>query len=144
MATRSWRTTLALVWAGMLIGVSFIATPVKFEAPSLALGPALDVGRHTFALFTKLEWLMLSLILLANTCRRASASQTAKGLVPWLLLGILLAQTFWLLPMLDLRVSAVLAGIPKPASFHHATYAGLEVLKLLLLAVLGLEDRINQ
>ena len=44
------------IWLGLLVGVSFIATPVKFAAPTLELGPALDVGRVTFALFSKIEW----------------------------------------------------------------------------------------
>jgi hypothetical protein len=36
------------LWAGMLLGVSFIATPAKFLAPSLPLAQALDVGRSSF------------------------------------------------------------------------------------------------
>lgn len=35
---------LAVLWAGLLLGVSFLATPVKFLAPSLSLPVALDVG----------------------------------------------------------------------------------------------------
>lgn len=43
------RTTTAIlfIWAGLLIGVSFVAKPAKFLAPSLALAQALDVGRWT-------------------------------------------------------------------------------------------------
>jgi hypothetical protein len=43
----------AILWLGLLLGVSFLATPAKFLAPSLALPVALDVGRHTFAVFNK-------------------------------------------------------------------------------------------
>lgn len=32
---------LATLWAGLLLGVSFLATPVKFLAPSLSLPVAL-------------------------------------------------------------------------------------------------------
>jgi hypothetical protein len=33
------------VWAGLLLGVSFVATPAKFLAPTLGLAQAWDVGR---------------------------------------------------------------------------------------------------
>ena len=35
----------ATLWAGLLMGVSFVATPVKFLAPSLSLAVALDVDQ---------------------------------------------------------------------------------------------------
>jgi hypothetical protein len=50
--------TLALFWLGLLAGVSFLATPVKFMAPSLSLPVALDVGRQTFSVFNPLELLL--------------------------------------------------------------------------------------
>ena len=34
-------------WLGILIGISFIATPVKFQAASLTRPVALDIGRAT-------------------------------------------------------------------------------------------------
>lgn len=46
---------LASAWAGFLAGVSFLATPVKFLAPSLTLPVALDVGRQTFFAFNRSE-----------------------------------------------------------------------------------------
>ena len=49
-------------------------------------------------------------------------------------------QAFWILPALDGRVAAVIAGTPPPPSWHHNAYAGLEVVKsctLLALALAG-------
>src|SRR5690606_30735313 len=46
---------LAVLWTGLLLGVSFLATPVKFLAPSLSLPVALDVGRQTFMVFNWVE-----------------------------------------------------------------------------------------
>ncbi len=54
---------LALLWIGLLIGVSFLATPAKFLAASLTLPVALDVGRHTFAIFNRVEWLLAATFL---------------------------------------------------------------------------------
>lgn len=42
---------VSLVWAGMIVGVSGLATPAKFVAPSLNLPIALEVGRVTFQVF---------------------------------------------------------------------------------------------
>lgn len=39
--------SLAVFYAGVLIGVSFIATPAKFLAQSITLAQAFDVGRWT-------------------------------------------------------------------------------------------------
>jgi hypothetical protein len=60
-----WPGVVALVWIGLLIGVSLLATPVKFRAPSLDLPVALDVGRHTFAAFNLVEIFALVLLALA-------------------------------------------------------------------------------
>ena len=46
---------IAYVWLGLVLGVSFLATPVKFRAKSLTRPVALDVGRTTFHAFGKLE-----------------------------------------------------------------------------------------
>lgn len=48
---------ISLRWLGLLIGVAFLATPVKFLAPCLTMAVAFDVGRYTFAAFNKVEWL---------------------------------------------------------------------------------------
>ena len=41
-------TKLYLLWAGLAIGVAFLATPAKFLAPSLSLTVALELGWDPF------------------------------------------------------------------------------------------------
>jgi hypothetical protein len=125
------------IWLGLLIGVSFIATPVKFAAPTLALGPALDVGRVTFGLFSKVEWGVAAILAIAVVLARFPPRRGAGMLVLVVALGL---QALWLLPVLDARVAAVMAGTPPPPSWHHTAYAGLEIVKsgtLLVLALAG-------
>ena len=67
IANRKWTAGLfavAMFWLGLLIGVAFLATPAKFLAPSLSLPVALDVGRQTFYVFNKVEWVMGAVLLL--------------------------------------------------------------------------------
>src|SRR5690606_9509596 len=57
----------SLVWIGALLGVSFLATPVKFLAPSLTLPVALDVGRQTFHWLNRVE-IVLAAATLVSAC----------------------------------------------------------------------------
>ncbi|MGE0152877.1 MAG: hypothetical protein AB7R90_09675 [Reyranellaceae bacterium] len=125
---------LALVWAGMVVGVSGLATPVKFAAPSLTLPVALDVGRVTFGLFSQVEWgLALALVVLA-----ALAGLRLLWLAVLVAVVLVVAQATWLLPILDARIAAVIAGNPQPATFHHAAYAVGEAVKLAALLATGI------
>lgn len=128
-------TLLAAVWMGMLVGVSFLATPVKFQAASLDLPVALEVGRVTFAAFSKVEWALALLLGLAAFVPLRSRTHMALATI---CIVIVAGQSFWLLPALDARVDAIIAGRPLPASIHHAFYAGLELTKAVALAGIAL------
>lgn len=121
------------IWASLLIGVAFIATPAKFQAPSLSLAVAMDVGRVTFALFNPVEWLMLALfvpvIVLAGADRM-------RALIVGALAIILIVQTGVLMPVLDARLGVIIAGGSPPPSSVHLIYIGLDVLKLLVLGAM--------
>lgn len=49
---------LPILYAGILFGVSFFSTSIKFSAPLLTMPVALDIGRVTFHALIKLEWLL--------------------------------------------------------------------------------------
>jgi len=124
---------IALVWAGMLIGVSFVATPIKFSAPGLSLPVALEVGRVTFHLFTRIEWGLAAVLFLASV----SGTSWVRSTLAVLLAGVVVAQAAWLLPALDARLAATVAGNPPPPSSYHMLYALAEAAKLLLLVAAG-------
>lgn len=120
-----------LLWAGILFGVSFLATPAKFSAPSLTLPVAVDVGRSTFAVLNRVELgcAVLSLGLLAAGASRASVVRLALGLAA---LGLLL-ETLWLLPALEERAQMVIDRGTPPASSLHDVYIGIDAAKLIAL-----------
>jgi hypothetical protein len=129
---------LLLVWAGAALGVAFVATPAKFLAPSLSLPVALDVGRHTFAVYDRLE-----LAVLVGLFGLGIWSQDRRRWYAVLLLpaAIILAEALWLLPALDLRVGEILAGRSADnRSSLHAIYIAAEGLKILALLVAGLRE----
>lgn len=134
VANRKWTAAaliVATIWFGMLLGVSFLATPAKFLAPSLSLPVALDVGRHTFSVFNKVEWLLsVAMIVTVLIGDRSWQGMTAMGVV----IVIVAAETFWFLPLLDQRVGMIIAGQQPPPSNLHNLYIAFELGKLLALA----------
>lgn len=118
------------LWAGILIGVSFMATPVKFSAPHLTLPVALEVGRATFHLLIPVEWIFLGAIAAWTHFWRHPQD---KWLMPLILSVLLLCQTFWLLPLLDARVDGVIAGSLLPPAPYHKIYIAIDLLKLSVL-----------
>lgn len=122
------------VWFGIVIGVSFMATPIKFQAVQLELPVALEVGKVTFQLLAKTERI-LALGLVAALLFKPKPIIIALVVV---MAAILLAQQFWLMPALYERVDAVIAGQNLPASSIHFIYVFIEVCKLVILAGLGL------
>lgn len=125
---------LVMLWIGTLLGVSFLATPAKFLAPSLTLPVALDVGRQTFAVFNKIEWVYIVvcalLIAIGPRNRLGSAGLVAVAMLSALQMG-------WLLPELDVRVGTIIAGGQPPASPLHHLYIVAEVAKLVALGMVA-------
>ena len=125
---------LILLWAGVLIGVSFLAAPAKFNAPSLSPPVAMDVGRQEFGLLNRVE-IGLAIVTLAL------AASVRPRRVIWLPLAVaalvVAVQALWLLPLLDARALSIIQGeTPQPAPWHMV-YIVLEVTKLLALLVAG-------
>lgn len=130
---------LASAWAGFLVGVSFLATPVKFLAPSLSLPVALDVGRQMFLIFNRSEVVLGAFMLLLLLWGLRTTAAISLGAVLDLLI---LTQTFWMLPILDARVETILQGGTPAQSSLHTFYVIVECVKLaLLLAIASITAR---
>lgn len=128
---------VAFVWLGLVLGVSFVATPAKFRAQSLTLPVALDVGRATFHAFGIVEWVMAAVLAASAVWARTALRPTDWALMS-LVAVIVLVQAVWLIPHLDIRVAAVIAGDPLPRSHLHSLYVGVEVIKALALFAIGI------
>lgn len=121
------------IWVGLLAGVSFIATPAKFYAPGLSRPVALEIGRTTFAIWNNVEWFLLTATTLALLEAKAGLFALAGAAVLNLLL---LIQSMILLPGLNRRVAAILAGGRPPSSSDHATYIAIDLFKLCILGAI--------
>lgn len=129
---------LCLIWAGLSVGVAFLATPAKFLAPSLSLPVALDIGQQTFRVYSGAEFALLGLLMILGLWSKLRVRWYLGLAVP---AAIVSMQAFWLVPALDLRVAAVQAGLsPLPQSNLHMTYIVAEVIKVLWFLVIGLGE----
>lgn len=124
----------AWLWAGLLIGVSFIATPAKFLAPSISLPVALEVGQATFRVFRWVECAALLILVASAWPLRAEALVTGSVVAVGALLAV---QYFFLLPVLDARLELIVAGAEAPPSRLHNVYVVLEVIKAAILIAVG-------
>jgi hypothetical protein len=119
---------LTTLWAGLVLGISFIAQPAKFATPQLPKPIALAAGRQMFRAMHLAEGALavsaIVLLMLAGSPRL------------WPIFGavlMLLLQIFVLMPPLSDRVDARLAGRELPGSGWHGAFAVTEVAKFGLL-----------
>jgi len=126
---------LALLWAGLVIGISFLEAPIKFSAPSVTRPIGLDVGRHVFRALNRLEWVLwIATLVLIWTARPERRVWYCLALA-W---STLFLQTVWLLPLLDARAALIIAGGRPPDSTElHVVYGLIEITKVIALTVVG-------
>jgi hypothetical protein len=125
---------LIMLWAGVVIGVSFLAAPAKFGAPGLSLPVAMEVGRREFGVLNLGE-IALAVVTLALAAYARPERTIWLGLA--LAAVVVAVQALWLLPVLDARAELIIRGeTPQPAPWH-TLYIGAEVVKLLALLVIG-------
>ena len=122
------------VWIGMLIGISFVEAPLKFQAPNITLTLGLGIGQLVFAALNKFE-IVFSIALAAWLILHRSTIEKRTLIILAIPIILVALQTFWLLPVLDLRVEKLLAGQTIPDSHNHLYYIAMEVLKVILLIV---------
>lgn len=127
--------TVATIWCGMILGVAFIATPIKFAAPSIDLPTALDVGRVTFGLFGPIELGAASLLLVAAVL---AAARRSVIIVAAFCLSLTVIENFGIRPVLEARMFAIFQGLPTEPSILHKLYVATQLAKVLVLLVLGI------
>lgn len=131
---------IPLLWSGMIAGISFIETPLKFKAPGITLPLGLGIGQLVFQTLNKVEWVLYigwaAPTLITGTNTRCPVIIPIIGI-------ILLLQTIWWLPHLDKRAIMIRQGIQPKGRSLHIFYALAEITKCILLAVYASINLIN-
>lgn len=124
------------LWLGFVLAISFLEAWLKFQAPGITIPLGLGIGRLVFFALNKIEWLFAALILFTQL----KSGNWIKIRNNWItLLIILLLQTFWLLPLLDIRAEEVMQMTTseiEPSNLHYY-YVALEIIKVLILFTFG-------
>lgn len=129
----------AMLTAGTVIGISFVAQPLKFRAGDVPLAHLVRAGSAIFHGSHALQLVVLSALVLLALLPQAQA-RGALGLLSTALVSLLVQIA--LMPAFDLRVEALAAGQPQaPAAGLHLAYVALELLKLAALLSVGWRDR---
>lgn len=123
---------LSTLWLGMLIALA-IEARVKFKAESLTREVGLDVGRHVFGVFGRIELVTLALLVILTLV-------LPTHLTTWIAVGLVAVvvalQAAWLRPALNERVAQIIRGDSVPKSNSHKSYMVTELLKISTLALL--------
>lgn len=127
---------IPLVWSGLILGISFLETPLKFKAPHITKLLGLGIGKVVFSTLNTVEISLATLLFLAFL--RQKLRQKTFFISLFILL-ILTIQTFYLLPFLANNITLMQAGIMVKPSLHHSIYIVFEIIKLTLLLVVGIQ-----
>ena len=119
---------LAVLWAGISLGGSLIAAPAKFQAPSLSIPSALEVGRAQFLWVGMGEALVCGLLIAALVFIPAPGPEFFA--IPIILFTL---QRLAVMPVLDARSLRVIEGGTAGPRSLHRLYILLEVAKFLIL-----------
>jgi hypothetical protein len=137
------RSIAAIFWLGFFMAISFMEAPLKFTAPNLSMAEGLQIGKIVFGALNYCEWAFLVVIII--TC-----FVKMPGWVEAYLIGglatILILETCWLLPALDLDAKKIIRGETITGHGLHWYYVILEIIKvpvLLLTGLKGLKSIIN-
>lgn len=122
---------LPSVWIGLIIGLSFMETPLKFLAPGITTPLGLGIGRLVFIALSVAGWIILIALTLIGQAR---PRETRNG---WLQIGamwlIMAVESFLLRPLLAARSDVIIAGGDPGESWLHYVYIFTEVMLLIVL-----------
>lgn len=127
-------SALTFVWLGLVLGISFIETPLKFRAPGIDVPRALGIGRLVFRALNTVE---IGLAVALSALLLARDHTSAQAIVLALLVAALASQIGLIRPRLNRRTDRVLAGEVIERSRLHVGYVVLEVAKAGLLIAFG-------
>tara|TARA_R110002049_G_scaffold902_11_gene6607 strand:- start:2620 stop:3057 length:438 start_codon:yes stop_codon:yes gene_type:complete len=125
------------LWIGFVGAISFMDTWLKFQVPTLTLPVGLGIGKLVFNALNKVE-LVLAFVILLTLYRTSKEIITWKNLFLLIPLALLIFQTLILLPILDIRATAIIENEVVPMSRAHIYYIGLEIVKVTTLFIYGI------
>lgn len=133
----SVRSVTAIFWLGFFMAISFMEAPLKFTAPRLSMAEGLQIGKIIFKSLNTCEWTFLLIIFITCIVKKT----TRKGFYLITAISVIMAvETSWLLPVLDKNADLIIKGLPVAEHSTHWLYVALEIIKVPLLLLIGIES----
>jgi hypothetical protein len=126
---------VTFLWLGMIGAISFLEAPLKFRAPNVTLQIGLGIGRLVFRALNAVEVVFAVAIVAVIVAGHPSMCVVVALAIALVALAV---QLLAVRPRLNRRTDKVLAGLEAPRSHAHYVYVGLEVAKVIALAVAGI------
>ena len=127
---------VSFFWLGLVIAVSFLETPLKFQVPGMTLPIALELGKTMFGITTNIQ-LGLMILVFFNFFLNPSKLNKFIICIGVLLALILVLEKFWMLPILDARADVLATGKGLPPTPLHNYFIYAECIKAILLLSIG-------
>lgn len=137
MLARAARLVLPAVWLGLIIGISLIEAPLKFQAPGITIPLGLGIGRLVFGVMNIVEAVLAALLVLAVFRSHAPRPERILALV---IAGVLAIKAIVVRPLMQGTTDAVVEGTSEGGSGMHYLYIaadGLLIVGLVALLVLA-------
>ncbi|GJM33334.1 MAG: hypothetical protein DHS20C18_23350 [Saprospiraceae bacterium] len=125
------------LWLGFVLAISFMEAWLKFRAPGVTVPIGLGIGRLVFSALNKVEWI-LAILIFINILYLKTAVFTIENVFFFIPLLLLLVQTTWLLPALDVRANLHINGQDVPPGNLHLYFIGAEIIKVICLFTFGI------
>lgn len=133
-----FRLALPAIWLGLIIGISLIEAPLKFQAPGITIPLGLGIGR---LVFTAMNWVEIVIaVILLWAIFKDSVGRMFRGL-SFGLMAVLAIKVTFIRPLLNMRTDAVLAGVDDGGSSWHYLYIaadGLLIVGLVAAIIVGM------
>lgn len=120
-------------WFGLIVAISLIEAPLKFQAPGITIPLGLGIGRLVFTAMNVVE-VVLAIMLLVAAFRAGVATKIRNVLVG--LVAVLALKVALIRPFLNKRTDAVIAGVDDGGSSWHYFYIAADGLLLVGLVIL--------
>ncbi|MGK0715670.1 hypothetical protein ACR5KS_06340 [Leucobacter sp. W1153] len=134
-----WRHALPVLWIGLIVAISFIEAPLKFQAEGITIPLGLGIGRLVFAALNITEAVLLVMLTIVTFWPRV-ARVSRDRMWWWLALTLVfLFKVVVVRPPLNARTDLVLAGADPGQSLWHYVYIACDVVTLVLLLVIALQ-----
>jgi hypothetical protein len=127
------RLVLPAIWLGLIMGISLIEAPLKFQAPGITIPLGLGIGRLVFTAMNVVELVLAGLLLLSLVGQRVDRRF-------WALVGgavvVLVAKVMVIRPLLNRQTDLVLTGADDGGSALHYLYIAADGVLIILLVLM--------